>query len=370
VALVVILLVLAAAIAGAAVAAMVLIPRARAVEMTLGAARGATEAALDEELARRSFELEMTRALEHAGTEEAVVDVVRAALRRIDPARPIELHLVDHDEPILRLVATTEAIADLSRVTSSPWDSIAARTGKTLVYESTEQLDACPHLRSRLSEPCSAVCVPLNAMGRILGVLYATGPVGVPPTAGAVDSLELIARTAAAHIATVRAFAREELVEGDLLTGLPDRRAALDVVRRKLGKGENFSVALCDVDHFRVYNARHTAVVGDAALRLLAEILTRTLRPDDLVSRHDGEQFLLVLGGVPAPDAVKALERVREALVITQATRPEPAFTVSFGVVDSSQGRSIEELLLSAGDALESAKLNGRNRVVAAEVRH
>jgi diguanylate cyclase (GGDEF)-like protein len=367
VALVVILLVLAAAIAGAAVAAMVLIPRARAVEMTLGAARGATEAALDEELARRSFELEMTRALEHAGTEEAVVDVVRAALRRIDPARPIELHLVDHDEPILRLVATTEAIADLSRVTSSPWDSIAARTGKTLVYESTEQLDACPHLRSRLSEPCSAVCVPLNAMGRILGVLYATGPVGVPPTQGAVDSLELVARTSAAHITTVRAFAHEEMIEGDPLTGLPDRRSALGLLKRKLHQGENFSVALCDVDHFRVYNARHTAVVGDAALRLLAEILSRTLRPTDVVARHDGEQFLLLLDGIPAPDAVKAVERVREMLVITQATRPEPAFTVSFGVADTTQGTTPEELLRAAGDALSTAKINGRNRVVSVD---
>src|SRR3546814_9765211 len=111
-------------------------------------------------------------------------------------------------------------------------------------------------------------------------------------------------------------------------TGLPDRRSALDLLRRKIGRSENFSVALCDVDHFRIYNARHTALVGDAALRLLAEILTRTLRPDDVVARHDGEQFLLILGGVPTADAVKALERVREALVITQATRPEPAFTV------------------------------------------
>jgi diguanylate cyclase (GGDEF)-like protein len=189
----------------------------------------------------------------------------------------------------------------------------------------------------------------------------------VPPTPAAVHSLELLARTAAAHITTVRAFAREELVDGDPLTGLPDRRAAIDIVRRKLGHGENFSLALCDVDHFRVYNARHSSLVGDAALRLLAEILVRTLRPGDVIARHDGEQFLLVLDGIPAPDAVKAVERVREMLVITQATRPEPAFTVSFGVVDSAQGNSVEELLQGAGDALDAAKHSGRNRVVAAD---
>jgi diguanylate cyclase (GGDEF)-like protein len=333
----------------------------------LGAARAAAEAALDEELARRAFELEFARALEHASTEREVLDVVRNALQRIDPSRPIELHLVDRDEPVLRLAITTESVADPSGITASPWDSLAARTGKTLVYESTEQLDACPHLRSRVTEPCSAVCVPLNAMGRILGVLYATGPVGVPPTQGAVDSLELVARTSAAHITTVRAFAREEMIEGDPLTGLPDRRSALGLLKRKLHQGENFSVALCDIDHFRVYNARHTAVVGDAALRLLAEILSRTLRPTDVVARHDGEQFLLLLDGIPAPDAVKAVERVREMLVITQATRPEPAFTVSFGVADTAQGATPEELLRAAGDALSTAKINGRNRVVSVD---
>src|SRR5690606_15388072 len=164
-----------------------------------------------------------------------------------------------------------------------------------------------------------------------------------------------------AHIATVRAFEHEDRVDGDPLTGLPDRRSAMELLRRKIAQGHNFSVALCDIDHFRLYNARHTSVVGDAALRLLAEILGRTLRPSDVVARHDGEQFLLLLEGVPAPDAVKAVERVREMLVITQATRPEPAFTVSFGVADSSQGDSVEALLCAAGDALDAAKRNGRN---------
>lgn len=366
--LVVLLVGVAAALAGAIVTRVLTEMRQGPELAQLGAARAHAEAALDEERGRRNFELELARALEHATSEREVLDIVRAALQRIDPARPIELHLVDPYEPVLRLAVTTDLVPDVSGVTASPWDSIAARTGKTLVYESTEQLDTCPHLRSRVTEPCSAVCVPLNAMGRILGVLYATGPVGVPPTPAAIDSLELVARTAAAHIATVRAFEHEDRVDGDPLTGLPDRRSAMELLRRKIAQGHNFSVALCDIDHFRLYNARHTSVVGDAALRLLAEILGRTLRPSDVVARHDGEQFLLLLEGVPAPDAVKAVERVREMLVITQATRPEPAFTVSFGVADSSQGETVEELLCAAGDALDAAKRSGRNRVVSAQV--
>jgi diguanylate cyclase (GGDEF)-like protein len=271
---------------------------------------------------------------------------------------------------VLRLAATTQQVSDVPVVTASPWTSIAARTGKTLTYESTEQLDACPHLRSRVTEPCSAVCVPLTAMGRILGVLYATGPEGVMPTAAAVASLELVARTAAAYIAVVRAFAAEADIETDVLTGLPDRRAAFDAIRKQLGRGGRFSVALCDADRFRGYNAQHTDRVGDAALRLLAEVICRALRPQDLIARHHGDQFLLVLADVAATDAAKAAERIREMLVITQATRPEPAFTVSFGVADSSRAKTVEELLREAGDALELAKRNGRNRVVVAGAPH
>ncbi|HEX7096787.1 MAG TPA: sensor domain-containing diguanylate cyclase [Acidimicrobiales bacterium] len=365
---VVLVVAVAAALASALITRTIMELRQGPELARLGAARAHAEAALDEERGRRAFELELSRALEHATTEREVLDIVRAALLRIDPARPIELHLVDPEEPVLRLAVTTDLVVDTSGVTASPWDSLAARTGKTLVYESTEQLDTCPHLRSRVTEPCSAVCVPLNAMGRIVGVLYATGPVGVPPTQAATDSLELVARTTAAHVATVRAFAREEHVEGDPLTGLPDRRTALGLLRRKLAHRETFAIALCDIDHFRLYNARHTAVVGDAALRLLAETLCRTLRPTDVVSRLDGEQFLVLLDGVRSTGAVKAVERVREMLVITQATRPEPAFTVSFGVADSTQTDSVEGLLCCAGDALDAAKRAGRNRVIAADI--
>jgi diguanylate cyclase (GGDEF)-like protein len=369
-----------------AIVAVVCVALAAVASVLLLARRGASshareradllaraEAALaerDTELTRRGFELELARALEQTQTEEEILVVVGAALSRVDPDRPDELHLVDALEPVLHLALATGPNAGAANgaiVTASPWDSLAARTGTILTYDSTERLDVCPHLRSRVTEPCSAVCVPLTAMGRIVGVLYATGPDGIPPSDTAVTSFELIARTTAAHIAIVRAFAKEELTEPDHLTGLPDRRAGLDTIRRRLGQGSRFAVAICDVDHLRAYNARHSSTVGDAALRLLAEVLVRAVRPQDMVARLDGEQFLIVMADISATDAVKAVERVREMLVITQATRPEPAFTVSFGVADSRNATIAEAIIQQAGDALDLAKRSGRNRVSMAD---
>lgn len=333
----------------------------------LRAATLEAEAHRDDDAALRSFELEMLRALEQAQTEREVLGILRAALGRLDPDRPVEVHIVDRDEPILRLVLTSDDVLERATVTASPWDSMAARIGQTLVYETTERLDTCPHLQSRVNEPCSAVCVPLTVMGRILGVLYATGPVGVMPSPAAIASLELVARTTAAHIAVVRAFGHDEQSRIDTLTGLRERRSALDTIRLLLAQGSRFTVALCDIDHFRIYNAQHSTRVGDAALRLLAEVLCRAVRPTDLVARPDGDQFLIVLTEVSAHDALKAAERVREMLVITQATRPEPAFTVSFGLADSAHARTVEDMLRQSGDALEVAKRSGRNRVALAE---
>jgi diguanylate cyclase len=205
-------------------------------------------------------------------------------------------------------------------------------------------------------------------MGRILGVLYATGPEGEVPTERAVRALDAIARIAALHIGIVRAFDGPPApTEGDALTGLPDHRGAVDTLRRRLAKERPFGVALCDVDHFRLYNSRHSTTVGDAALRLLTEVLLKAVRPQDYVARVDGQQFLLVVNDGTAADAVRVVERVRETLVVTQAVRPEPAFTVSFGIADSRQARTPEGLLQFAGDALEMAKRDGRNRVVVAE---
>lgn len=138
-----------------------------------------------------------------------MIGLVRAALRSLDAHRPFELHLVDAREPFMTLAFATGVTPPGASDVSSPWDSVAAREGTTVVYPTTDVADVCPHLASRLVEHCSAICVPLLAMGRIVGVLYAMGPVGAAPSAALVETYEAIARATAANVATVRAFGHE-----------------------------------------------------------------------------------------------------------------------------------------------------------------
>ena len=157
-------------------------------------------------LRRRELERALGRALEQAETEDEVLRAVEAALLLLDPRRPYELHLVDRVEPVMDLAFATGATNPHAPERTSPWHALAAQSGQTLVFASTDTRDVCPHLADRIVEHCSAVSVPLLAMGRLIGVLHVMGPLGAPPPPRLVDTYETIARTTAAYLATVRAF--------------------------------------------------------------------------------------------------------------------------------------------------------------------
>jgi diguanylate cyclase (GGDEF)-like protein len=243
---------------------------------------------------------------------------------------------------------------------------VAARQGKTIIYDTTDRLDVCPHLSSRIDSRCSAVCVPLIVMGRILGVLYAVSDSGTPSN-DLVVRLEAVARRSALHIGLIRAATKTEPpIPLDEVTGLPEQKAARERLVQLSDAGTPFSLAIVDIDHFGVYRERHGSESANEALQLLAESLVHAVRPTDLVARVGDYEFAVVLPGSTAQSALKAIERVREQLIIIQAMRPKPLFTCSFGLSHSTMSQSIDGIIALAATALETAQTEGRNRVVIA----
>jgi diguanylate cyclase (GGDEF)-like protein len=239
------------------------------------------------------------------------------------------------------------------------------RTGRTLLYETTERADVCSHLRSRLHEPASAVAVPVSVAGRALGVLYGFGPENDQPGPGDVEFLEDIAHVIAARIAILRSGAVPAPGETvDRLTGLPDRRTMQKRLVELLHDRVPFAVAVADIDGFGAMNDQRGRDAGDVALQLLGQVARRSLRPDDLLGRIGGDEFLIVFPNSSGDEATRAVERIREELVLGQSTAQCPQFTLSIGVIDSTCGSTIEELLHRAASALEYARNEGGNRVV------
>jgi diguanylate cyclase (GGDEF)-like protein len=218
----------------------------------------------------------------------------------------------------------------------------------------------------------ASLCLPLNAQGDALGMLYLSGP----PEA----LEEALATTAAEQLSM--ALANLKLKETlhnqsirDALTGLFNRRFLEGSLARELArasrKQQTLAVLMLDVDHFKRFNDSHGHPGGDALLTAVGGVLRQLSRPEDIPCRYGGEEFTLILPDTDAPTAVARGERIREAIAalrVAHEGRPLSTVTASIGVaVFPDHHAEMEPLLQAADGALYRAKAEGRNRVVLAD---
>jgi diguanylate cyclase (GGDEF)-like protein len=148
----------------------------------------------------------------------------------------------------------------------------------------------------------------------------------------------------------------------DALTGLPNRRAWDEALDRELARaarsGSHVCAALLDLDHFKQFNDLNGHPAGDSHLKEAAALWNARLRSADLIARHGGEEFAVLLTGSDLSQARDVVEALR-----TSMPREE---TVSAGIAEWDRAESAEELVLRADRALYEAKRMGRNRTVAA----
>ncbi len=168
------------------------------------------------------------------------------------------------------------------------------------------------------------------------------------------------------NTALARAQLLEELATTDPLTGLANRRGAIEVLGRETQRtiryGSPLSVMLIDLDEFKTVNDRHGHAAGDDVLRGVASILQATLRESDFVARWGGEEFLVVTPHSSADQASMLGERVRR-----QISHGRPGghhVTASFGITEFDGEESIDRLLTRVDHLMYEAKGQGRNRVV------
>jgi diguanylate cyclase (GGDEF)-like protein len=332
----------------------------------------ARERHMRDEADRRSFETRLANALEMAETETEALGAGARALATADARITGELLLADNSHAHLErsfVVGAGAGAAEAGCSVESPGRCVAARRGQTQYFDDSDALDACPKLRDRASGRCAAVCVPVSIMGRSVGVVHLTEPLGrdaddrhLPDM---IERAELLAHQLGGRLGMLRVMAESQLqASTDSLTGLPNRRAFENEVRRLRQTGVDHCVVMADLDHFKRINDTYGHEAGDRALRLFARVVREAIRPQDLVCRHGGEEVALALPVRSVEDAARICERIREELALALSSGSHPVFTSSFGIAPPDGEATYEELVSRADTALYRAKQAGRNRTV------
>lgn len=153
----------------------------------------------------------------------------------------------------------------------------------------------------------------------------------------------------------------------DPLTGIGNRRAFMQHASHLLDscqqQAEPAALLLCDLDHFKRLNDTYGHPVGDQALIAFSEVLTESVRKEDVFGRIGGEEFACLLCACDEPTALEIAERIRISFARLSILEPG-LLSVSIGVVTTREsGYDLSRLLSEADQALYGAKHQGRNRV-------
>lgn len=212
--------------------------------------------------------------------------------------------------------------------------------------------------------------IPLIRHGDVIGLIAADNPDYDAYT----DHHLMLAGTIADHIAIALENARlhEEtyrMAMTDALTGTGSRhRFQIEgrlLYEKALRQKHTISVAMVDVDHFKVVNDTYGHDAGDIVLREVANAIESQLRSTDLLARFGGEEFVVLFPEEGPGDAETASERMRVTVAETGFSSIPISVTVSVGLVSEvpSADQTFDQFVAKADEAMYLSKQRGRNRL-------
>jgi diguanylate cyclase (GGDEF)-like protein len=212
----------------------------------------------------------------------------------------------------------------------------------------------------------SSIVTPIQVAGRAWGLLA----VASIPTRGLTGEHEArltefagLISTAITNIEDRAALAAQ--ASSDALTGVANHRTFHERLAADLSRarryGTTVSVAMIDVDHFKLVNDVGGHEAGDEILIRVAGCLSDAARAEDTLARVGGDEFAWILPETGAEEAREAVERARAAIGATPSELP--CVTISAGICDSQRTSDPTELVRLADRALYSSKENGRDQV-------
>ena len=238
---------------------------------------------------------------------------------------------------------------------------------KTLVFQG--EMGPPPDFVSPFLGARSLMLIPLVSRDVIVGAVAVAHLSDAEPFDRAlIEYLHDVCQPLALGLENARLFTTlTQMAATDEMTGVANRRKFMETLRvegvRSRRSTDPLSLLLVDLDHLKKINDTHGHQAGDAAIRHVADILTRRRRATDLPGRLGGEEFALLMPATAKDGALHTAERiVRE--VSGQPVPKAGTVTVSIGVATMPEDARDEEPLIRVADhRLYAAKAAGRNQV-------
>lgn len=164
-----------------------------------------------------------------------------------------------------------------------------------------------------------------------------------------------------------------QLAQKDPLTGICNRAALDEMMHREISharrQDSSYALLILDIDHFKAINDRYGHIVGDCALKAVANMIDSCKRDGDLLFRYGGEEFVVLMRDTDLDGSHLLAERIRTTFETSPCacSGANLDIRVSIGVSVLQESDSPISLFARADQALYNAKRNGRNQVCVAE---
>lgn len=315
---------------------------------------------------------DMGNLLQSCLTVEEAYAVIAQYAEQLFDRQPGQIYRLNDSRKLLETV-TSWGEPLLNAQLISPDTCWALRRGRAHVVTETNQRLHCEHLEHPEggSVPYNYICVPMTAQGKTIGIFYQQI---MPAKSG--ERLEQLIRVFAERVSL--ALANLSLSESlrlqsvrDPLTNLFNRRYMEETLEREFRQAVRhkrpLGVLMLDLDHFKIFNDTNGHSAGDLLLRELGVYLTHNVRSSDVICRYGGDEFAIIMPESNLEESRKRAEQLRLGIKNMQVESRGQllnSVTVSIGVTSfPEQGKSTEEILRIADDALYKVKKTGRDRV-------
>jgi diguanylate cyclase (GGDEF)-like protein len=322
--------------------------------------------------AREKNQLEFVDTLQVTSTEQEAHEVIQRHLHRSLPGSTALI--LQRNNSANRLQAATALTVDSEigarLVGAEPRSCLAVRFGRS--HREAPTIDPLQPCTLCTGRDLTSVCEPLLVSGEVIGSVLVEHPQTLDEDQH--GRIKTSVAQAAPVLANLRTLALAEFrANNDSLTGLPNKRATDDTLKRMVAQANRtlapLTAVMLDLDHFKQINDQFGHGKGDEVLAAVGAALTSCLRDSDFAGRFGGEEFLALLPDTTLEGALQVAEKMR--LTVASITIPgvERSITVSLGVADLLEhAGNATGLIREADRALYSAKAAGRNQTVIAPV--